>query len=138
MNFDVKKEEKLENNGANNNWANGKGEKEKTLEYIIICEYLWLIFVKFFVSYFVRVVLGVGVGGPSKYNGATYVFVLILTILYLASIILVFLLNPIRILVQYRKKFKEIEPFGKKIIYIFLAALPLIISAIVVIMGLMK
>lgn len=133
MNFDVKKEEKLENNGAN-----GKVEKEKTLEYIIICEYLWLIFVKFFVPYFVKVVLGVGVGGPSKYNGATYAFVLILTILYLASNILVSLLNPIRILVQYKKKFKETEPLGKKIIYIFLAALPLIISALVVIKGLIS
>lgn len=133
MNFDVKKEEKLENNGAN-----GKVEKEKTLEYIIICEYLWLIFVKFFVSYFVKVVLGVGVGGPSKYNGVTYAFVLILTILYSAANLLVFLFNPIRILVQYRKKFNKIEPIGKKIIYIFLAALPLIISAIVIIMGVMK
>lgn len=138
MNFDVKKEEKLENNGANNNWANGNGEKEKTLEYIIICEYLWLIFIKFFVPFFMKTVIGLGVGVPSNFNGVTYIFVLILTILYLASNILVSLLNPIRILVQYKKKFKEIEPLGKKIIYIFLAALPLIISALGVIMGLMK
>ena len=137
MNFDMKREDNLGNNGANNNLGNGNIKKEKTLEYIIICEYLWLIFVKFFVSYFVKVVLGLGVGGPSKYNGVTYVFVLILTILYFASTILVFLLNPIRILIQYKKKFKEIEPFGKKIVYIFLAALPLIISALVVIKGLL-
>ena len=118
----------------NDDLKKNESKKNINLRNKIIVEYIIVIIVGLFL-YFTLPLLAVsmiddntGIDGI----GLALVVGLLLNIIKYSFVIAFFIVNPIRLLVVYRNKYKEIIPKIKKVIYILVTILPVLFALLIV------